>query len=221
MIIMLISFLTTSGWRAAPGQEREGARHAGAQGDVWPPGGRRGRRGRWEHHWPVHAPRDAGRRGGEVERPHWAAGTTGVPGGEQLLTLRVKMEICWGSLFLFQLLGFFFIYFGQRLRIIINWERIYSILPSEHIHCVPYSHLGAISLYLVTRACESQVIRYRFQVDYPTYVPTRLCSSTAGSSPPRRTAIFVYAVHHVSMLHPSTVPGRLAKLTIRFANFFF
>ena len=50
----------------------------------------------------------------------------------------------------------------------------------------------------------------------PTYDPTRLCSSTAGSSPPRRTAIFVYAVHHVSMLHPSTVPGRLAISYVAF-----
>ena len=46
--------------------------------------------------------------------------------------------------------------------------------------------------------------------------PTRLCSSTVGSSPPRRTAIYVYAVHHVSMLHPSTVPGRLAISYVAF-----
>ena len=50
----------------------------------------------------------------------------------------------------------------------------------------------------------------------PTFLPTRLCSSTAGSNPPRRIAIFVYAVHHVSMLHPSTVPGRLAISYVAF-----
>ena len=50
--------------------------------------------------------------------------------------------------------------------------------------------------------------------------PTRLCSSTVGSSPPRRTAIFVYVVHHVSMLHPSTVPGRLAISYVAFPYIF-
>ena len=55
-----------------------------------------------------------------------------------------------------------------------------------------------------------------FELFLPTYVPTRLFSATAGSSPPRRIAISVYAVHHVSMLHPSTVPGRLAISYVAF-----
>ena len=50
----------------------------------------------------------------------------------------------------------------------------------------------------------------------PTYLSTRLCSATAGSSPPRRIAISVYGVHHVSMLHPSAVPGRLAISYVAF-----
>ena len=75
---------------------------------------------------------------------------------------------------------------------------------------------GLIALWLRNSKTFLQGVTTLIYYILPTYDPTRLCSSTAGSSPPRRIAIFVYAVHHVSMLHPSTVPGRLAISYVAF-----
>ena len=76
--------------------------------------------------------------------------------------------------------------------------------------CVPNKLAG------VVHGDEHLSFRFARFDSYLLLHPTRLCPSTAGSSPPRRTAIFVYAVHHVSMLHPSTVPGRLAISYVAF-----
>ena len=123
---------------------------------------------------------------------------------------------CWGWLKLFrcnQLLFTFILYWnGHKWNKNLCWSCIWQRLNLPNsavswkaifwkIHC----HMRAITI--------PNVAHWLF---LPTYVPTRLCSSTAGSSPPRRIAISVYAVPHVSMLNPSAVPGRLAISYVAF-----